>query len=158
MTALDIVAYSNAEGKERRFLRCDPKDLDQYLSLIQDKALQECLSEGVAYYHEALTKQEKRAIEALFTAGAIQVVVASKDTCWGMTMSCQTVVLMGTQFFEGKEHRYIDYPIADVLQMMGRACRPGRDDISKCYVFCPSSKKVTLFFFLRLCSHKGKKL
>ena len=31
---------------------------------------------------------------------------------------------MGTQFFEGKEHRYADYPITDVLQMMGRACRP----------------------------------
>ena len=34
------------------------------------------------------------------------------------------IIVIGTQFFEGKGHRYVDYPITDVLQMMSRACRP----------------------------------
>ena len=29
------------------------------------------------------------------------------------------VIIMGMQFFEGKEHRYGDYPVMNVLQMMG---------------------------------------
>ena len=38
------------------------------------------------------------------------------------------VIIMGVQFYEGKEHRYVDYPVMDVLQMMGRACRPMEDE------------------------------
>ena len=30
----------------------------------------------------------------------------------------------GTEYFDGKSHRYIDFPVTDVLQMMGRAGRP----------------------------------
>ena len=90
---------------------------------VNDKALAETLQHGVGFYHEALSKQDKRIVEELFESGAIQVVVASRDTCWGINLSCHMVIVMGTQFFEGKEHRYADYPITDVLQMMGRACQ-----------------------------------
>ena len=42
------------------------------------------------------------------------------------------VIVIGTQFFEDKEHRYADYPITDVLQMMSRACLPQYDDTGHC--------------------------
>lgn len=51
------------------------------------------------------------------------------------------VIIMGVQFYEGKEHRYVDYPITDVLQMMGRACRPAVDSSSKCVLMCQQSRK-----------------
>jgi len=51
------------------------------------------------------------------------------------------VVIMGVQYYEGKEHRYIDYPITDVLQMMGRACRPSSDTSSTCVLMCQHSRK-----------------
>jgi len=37
--------------------------------------------------------------------------------------------------------RYEDYPITDVIQMVGRANRPLDDDDSKCVLMCQSSKK-----------------
>jgi len=48
---------------------------------------------------------------------------------------------MGVQYYEGKEHRYVDYPVMDVLQMMGRACRPREDDRSRCVLMCQQTKK-----------------
>ncbi|KAL0957931.1 hypothetical protein HGRIS_000112 [Hohenbuehelia grisea] len=48
---------------------------------------------------------------------------------------------MGVQFYEGKEHRYIDYPVMDVLQMMGRACRPTDDERSRCVLMCQQTRK-----------------
>lgn len=51
------------------------------------------------------------------------------------------VIIMGVQFYEGKEHRYVDYPITDVLQMMGRACRPALDTTSKCILMCQQARK-----------------
>jgi len=51
------------------------------------------------------------------------------------------VIIMGVQYFEGKEHRYVDYPIVDVLQMMGRACRPTLDDKSRAVLMCQQTRK-----------------
>lgn len=48
---------------------------------------------------------------------------------------------MGVQSYEGKEHRYIDYPVMDVLQMMGRACRPLEDERSRCVLMCQQTRK-----------------
>lgn len=48
---------------------------------------------------------------------------------------------MGVQTYEGKEHRYIDYPIVDVLQMMGKACRPLEDERSRCVLMCQQTRK-----------------
>jgi replicative superfamily II helicase len=35
----------------------------------------------------------------------------------------------GTEFYDGKLKRYVDMPITDVLQMMGRAGRPQFDNM-----------------------------
>jgi hypothetical protein len=51
------------------------------------------------------------------------------------------VILMGVQYYEGKEHRYIDYPVMDVLQMIGRDCRPLEDDRSRCVLLCQQTRK-----------------
>lgn len=51
------------------------------------------------------------------------------------------VIIMGVQYYEGKEHRYIDYPVMDVLQMMGRACRPIEDERSRCVLMCQQTRK-----------------
>ena len=51
------------------------------------------------------------------------------------------VIIMGLQVYEGKEHRYIDYPVMDVLQMMGRACRPTEDERSRCVLMCQQTRK-----------------
>jgi len=48
---------------------------------------------------------------------------------------------MGVQYFEGREHRYVDYPVADVLQMMGHACRPTVDERSRCVLMCQQTRK-----------------
>jgi pre-mRNA-splicing helicase BRR2 len=51
------------------------------------------------------------------------------------------VVIMGVQYYEGKEHRYVDYPVMGVLQMMGRACRPTEDERSRCVLMCQQTRK-----------------
>ncbi|TPX60239.1 hypothetical protein PhCBS80983_g01906 [Powellomyces hirtus] len=141
LTAVDILTYAMAEGAEKKFLHCSEEDIAPYVQKIQDRTLAETIEYGVAFFHEALGKNDKRIVESLFNTGAIQVVVASKDTCWGMSLRSHLVVIMGTQYFEGKEHRYADYPITDVLQMMGRATRPTNGESGRCVLMCQSIKK-----------------
>lgn len=67
-------------------------------------------------------------MEQLFTSGAIQVIVVSRNLAWGLSLSAHLVVVMDSQYYNGKVHAYEDYPITDVLQMVGHANRPILDD------------------------------
>ncbi|KAK2463799.1 hypothetical protein APHAL10511_004197 [Amanita phalloides] len=65
----------------------------------------------------------------------------NKDTAWGIPVASYMVIIIGVQHYESKEHRYIDYPVTDVLQMMGRACRPMEDERSRCVLMCRQTRK-----------------
>ena len=46
------------------------------------------------------------------------------DLCWGLAAEAQQVVIMGTQYYDGSAGGGgVDYPVTDLLQMMGRAIR-----------------------------------
>jgi len=90
--------------------------------------LKETLSNGVAYLHEGLSELERRLVEHLFARGDVQVIVVSRSLAWGLNLTAHLVIIMDTQYYNGKIHAYEDYPIPDVLQMLGRANRPQIDD------------------------------
>lgn len=78
MTASDLQIHCLADGDEKRFLNLEESELRRHLDHVTDRSLAESLAYGVGLYHEALNKQDKRIVERLFQAGAIQVVVASR--------------------------------------------------------------------------------
>ncbi|XP_070541263.1 U5 small nuclear ribonucleoprotein 200 kDa helicase-like [Ptychodera flava] len=142
LTAIDLLTYCSADEQESRFLHCHKDDLEGHLSRVSDETLKEMLENGIAYLHEGLTEVEKKVVEQLFMAGAIQVVVASRSVCWGINMAAHLVVVMDTQYYNGKIHAYVDYPVTDVLQMVGRANRPFvESEVGKCVILCQGSKK-----------------
>lgn len=126
-TARDLLLACVADDDEDRFLHVNPEQLGPLLEKVQEEALKEALSHGVGYYHEALSETDKRIVRHLYINGAIQVLVASRDVCWELDCTAHLVVVMGTQFFDGREHRYLDYPVSEVLQMFGKALRPARE-------------------------------
>ncbi|KAL7418739.1 Pre-mRNA-splicing helicase BRR2 [Cryptotrichosporon argae] len=141
LTANDILIYSLADDDANRFLNVEPQELEPHLARLDDRDLAETLKYGIGYYHEALSKMDRRIVTALFESGAIRVLVASKDTAWSLPVMSYMVIIMGVQSYDGQEHRYIDYAIADVLQMMGRACRPLQDASSRCILMCQQTRK-----------------
>lgn len=50
-------------------------------------------------------------------------------------------IFQGTEFFDGKSKRYVDFPITDILQMMGRAGRPQYDQHGKAVILVHEPKK-----------------
>jgi replicative superfamily II helicase len=46
-----------------------------------------------------------------------------------MTSSAKLVIIMGTQYYDGTGLGASDYPVTDLLQMLGRASRPGIDEV-----------------------------
>ncbi|KAH9979649.1 putative RNA helicase [Russula compacta] len=140
-TAEDLLVHCGADDDEDRFLNVELSDIQPHLDHIGDRGLVETLKHGIGLYHEALGKQDKRIVERLFQSGAIQVLIASKETAWSLPVASYLVIIMGVQSYDGKEHRYVDYPVMDVLQMMGRACRPLEDERSRCVLMSQQTRK-----------------
>ncbi|KMP09728.1 ATP-dependent DNA helicase MER3 [Coccidioides immitis RMSCC 2394] len=140
-TALDLVAACIADDAEDRFLHTEIEQIAPLLERIDERALAESLSHGIGYYHEALSKSDKRIVSHLFNIGAIQVMLASRDVCWEIEFTAHLVIIMNTQFFDGREHRYIDYPVSEILQMFGRASRPLDDRSGKGVLMVPAVRR-----------------
>ncbi|KAK3396484.1 Sec63 Brl domain-containing protein [Sordaria brevicollis] len=125
-TARDILTACLADDDEDRFLHVEVEQIQKLLDRVQEAALAEALKHGVGYYHEALSLNDKRIVKHLYNNGAIQVLIASRDVCWELDCTAHLVIVMGTQYFEGREHRYVDYPLSEVLQMFGKALQQNK--------------------------------
>lgn len=140
-TALDLLAACIADDADDRFLHASIDEIAPLLNAVHEQALAESISHGIGYFHEALSNNDKRIASHLYRIGAIQVMVASRDVCWEIDCTAHLVIVMGTQFFEGREHRYIDYPISEILQMFGKASRALEDKSSKGVLMVPAVKR-----------------
>lgn len=80
-----------------------------------------------------------------------QVCVATCSLCWSISMAAYLVIILDTQWYNGRIHAYEDYPVTDVMHMLGRANRPLHDHDAKCVLMCQSSKKDLYKKFLTEC-------
>ncbi|EDV19743.1 uncharacterized protein TRIADDRAFT_51100 [Trichoplax adhaerens] len=141
LTALDIITYCTADGDAHRFLLCPIEKIENYLRHISDSTLKETLLHGIAYVHEGLSDTELRIIEQLYDACYIQIVVISRKMSWNFNFGAHLVIVMDTQYYDGRNHTYVDYPVTEVLQMVGKANRPMIDNAGVCVIMCQTSKK-----------------
>ena len=87
-------------------------------------------------------------VKTLFETGWIQVCVMNSTMCWGVPLSAHLVVIMGTQYYNGREYAYTDYPVTNLLQMMGHASWPLVDISGKCVILCHAPRKDYYYKFL----------
>ena len=141
LASLDLLAFAAAEGEPGRFLQVEEGDLEPYLAQISDESVRHALTFGVALIHEAMSEKERKVVERVFAVGAASVLVATAPLAWGLTTPCKLVVIMGTQYYDAGGAGAADYPVTDLLQMMGRASRPGIDDAGVCLLLCHAPRK-----------------
>ena len=141
LASLDLLTFAAADGKPKKFLACDPEDLAPHIDKISDPAVRHALGFGVALLHESMDSDERELVERVFTSGAATVLVVTAPLAWGLTASCKLSVIMGTQYYDAGGAASADYPVTDLLAMMGRAARPLHDDHSVCVLLCHAPRK-----------------
>ena len=77
----------------------------------------------------------------MYLNGDIKVLVATATLAWGLNTPSHLVIVKGTEYYDGKTSRYVDYPLTDVLHMIGRAGRPGFDTKGVAVVMVQEDKK-----------------
>ncbi|PRQ41579.1 putative RNA helicase [Rosa chinensis] len=152
--AQDLMDYSKAESSNAEsagnpsFLLRSLKEIEPFIKKISNEQLRDALQHGVGFLHKGLTSDDQDIVSALFEAEYIQSCVVSSSLCWGVPLSAHLVVVMGTQYYDGRENLHTDYPVADLLQMIGHACRPKKDNSGKCVILCHAPRKENYKKFL----------
>lgn len=141
LTALDLITYAAADGRPRTFLKMEDYEMEEIVSGVQDSNLRHTLQFGVGLHHAGLSEKDRSLVEKLFVGGQIQVLVATSTLAWGVNTPAHLVIIKGTEFYDAPTKRYVDYPITDVLQMMGRAGRPQYDKHGVAVVMVHEPKK-----------------
>jgi len=148
LTALDLIQHAVADEKPHAFLNMDPSETQMWVDQTKDPHLKHCLQFGIAMHHAGLEPNDRKIAEDLFARCKILVLVCTSTLAWGVNLPAHLVVIKGTEFYDGKQRRYVDFPITDALQMMGRAGRPQFDTSGVCVIMCHEPKKAFYKKFL----------
>ena len=144
LTALALINLVAGAGNPKRWVKYDNFDdilLEDFIAQIKDSHLKHTLEFGVGMHHAGLVENDRKIVEKLFLDQKIQVLVATSTLAWGVNLPAHMVVVKGTEYFDGKQRKFVDFAITDVLQMVGRAGRPQFDTEAVACVFAHDIKK-----------------
>ena len=141
ITALELLQFLTAEENPKQWLNMDDTEMERIIANIKDQNLKLTLAFGVGIHHAGLVERDRKTVEELYVNMKIQVLIATATVAWGVNFPAHLVIVKGTEFYDGKLKRYVDMPITDVLQMIGRAGRPQYDHQGVAMVLVHDIKK-----------------
>jgi len=100
--------------------------------------LRKGVPDGVAFHHAGLAKDDRNRVEQWFKEGKIQLLFSTSTLAWGVNLPARCVVIRDTKYHDPLEGE-VDISPLDILQMLGRAGRPGYDDVGYGWVVCDHS-------------------
>ncbi len=142
LTAQDLSTLCANNDNPRMFLHMPETEMELLIATsVKDAALKSSLAFGIGLHHAGLVESDRKLVEELFVNNKIQVLIATSTLAWGINTPAHLVVIKGTEYFDAAQHGYVDFPITDVLQMVGRAGRPQYDTTAVARVFVHDVKK-----------------
>ncbi len=108
---------------------------------IKDNNLKLTLAFGIGLHHAGLEERDRKCCEELFLNRKIQILIATSTLAYGLNLPAHLVIVKGTEYYDKKTNKYVDMPITDILQMIGRAGRPQFDNEGIACVYVHDVKK-----------------
>ncbi|QRV87986.1 DEAD/DEAH box helicase [Ceratobasidium sp. AG-Ba] len=108
-----------------------PGSLDIQFS---DAQLHSFANFGLGVHHAGLSRDDRRAVEELFTQRRLNVIVATSTLAVGVNFPAHVVIVKGVMQWAG--NGWAEYSAQDIMQMLGRAGRPQFDREGVAIIMC----------------------
>jgi pre-mRNA-splicing helicase BRR2 len=141
LTAIDLMTYNDSRGGDPLVEPTDTREVLDVVSSIREPALKQVLEAGIGFVHAGMVQSDWLNVVGLYNSRKIKILVVPAELCWKVRCVAHLVLITGTEAFDGRERRHVDYKIADLLHMMGRH---DTGSIGKCVIMCHQPKKETL--------------
>ncbi|CAA7259895.1 unnamed protein product [Cyclocybe aegerita] len=89
-----------------------------------------------------MLRSDRNLMEKMFAERAIKVLCCTATLAWGVNLPAHAVVIKGTQVYDSSKGKFVDLSVLDVLQIFGRAGRPGMETSGEGYI-CTTEDKLT---------------
>lgn len=105
----------------------DNSALIKFSNQASSAILQRYLRAGIGYHHAGLDAGDRRLVEEAFMSGNISCLCATSTLAMGVNLPSHLVLIKGTSAYRGSANGHQDIDTGTLLQMIGRAGRPGFD-------------------------------
>ncbi len=113
-------------------------DAHREADAFENTKLRQSVIDGVGFHHAGLSRADKNRVEEWFREGQVDLLFSTSTLAWGVNLPARCVVIRDTRRHDPLEGETEMSPL-DVLQMLGRAGRPGYDDRGYAWVVCDSA-------------------
>ncbi|KAJ3573353.1 hypothetical protein NP233_g2488 [Leucocoprinus birnbaumii] len=143
--AMDLKEASLAKGSVDDFSCQDHPQWALFrrdISQSRNKEMKLLFDHGFGIHHAGMLRSDRNLMERLFEARAIKVLCCTATLAWGVNLPAHAVVIKGTQVYDSSKGSFQDLSVLDVLQVFGRAGRPGLETSGEGYI-CTTDDKLT---------------
>eukprot|EP00934_Nitzschia_sp_Nitz4_P004692 Nitzschia sp. Nitz4//scaffold69_size99277//83618//88411//NITZ4_004647-RA/size99277-augustus-gene-0.30-mRNA-1//-1//CDS//3329556757//4682//frame0 len=106
--------------------------------------VQHCLDHGIAYHNAGVAMADRHRIEHSFANGSLRCLCATSTLAVGVNLPAHLVIVKGTKTWRGGGSGYQDIDKGSLLQMIGRAGRPGLDTSGVAVIMTDNQSKATV--------------
>ncbi|KAJ7742479.1 Sec63-domain-containing protein [Mycena maculata] len=143
-TALGLRESSVLEGNSDDFSCEDHPQWSFFRRSIgesRNKEMKQLFDGGFGIHHAGMLRSDRNMMERMFEARAIKVLCCTATLAWGVNLPAHAVIIKGTQVYDSSKGAFVDLSVLDVLQVFGRAGRPGLETSGEGYI-CTTEDKL----------------
>jgi antiviral helicase SLH1 len=107
----------------------------------RNKEMKQLFDNGFGIHHAGMLRSDRNLMEMMFQERAIKVLCCTATLAWGVNLPAHAVVIKGTQIYDSGKGSFVDLSVLDVLQVFGRAGRPGLESSGEGYI-CTTEDKL----------------
>ncbi|CAE7137246.1 unnamed protein product [Rhizoctonia solani] len=111
------------------------------ISASRNKEMKQLFEDGFGIHHAGMLRSDRNMMEKMFEARAIKVLCCTATLAWGVNLPAHAVIIKGTQVYDSARGSFVDLSVLDVLQIFGRAGRPGMESSGVGYI-CTNEDKL----------------
>ncbi|XP_071510513.1 activating signal cointegrator 1 complex subunit 3-like [Diadema antillarum] len=140
-TAFELIAFLRHEENPQMWCRLKKEEVEDVVASVSNQNLQRAVSYGIGMHHPGLSWSDRRTVEKLYRDKHLKVIVATKSLAWSSDLRARLVIVKGTEQYDARTQRYVDMPVTDLLQMIGRAGRYKKDSRGTALVMVQNTKR-----------------
>jgi len=119
------------EEDEREELKEMAERLVQEDNNMITRKLASCIRHGVAFHHAGMSSIARREVEKKFKEGTIKLIAATPTLAAGINLPARRVIIKSVWRYSSLDGYMVTLPVMEIKQMMGRAGRPGYDEVGE---------------------------
>ncbi|CAE6409404.1 unnamed protein product [Rhizoctonia solani] len=118
----------------------------------RNKEMKQLFEDGFGIHHAGMLRSDRNMMEKMFEARAIKVLCCTATLAWGVNLPAHAVIIKGTQVYDSARGAFVDLSVLDVLQIFGRAGRPGMESSGVGYI-CTNEDKLDHYLNVMTSQH-----